>query len=33
MYDYETCLAFLCLVGIIAWLCVEVTFYDSKGRK
>ena len=31
MNDYETCLAFLYFVVIIAWICAEVTFY--KGEK
>jgi len=31
MYDYETCLAFLFFVVVIAWICAEVTFY--KGEK
>jgi hypothetical protein len=30
MNDYETCLAFLFFVGIIAWICAEVTFYKSE---
>ena len=31
MSDYETCLAFLFFVVIIAWVFAEVTFY--KGEK
>lgn len=33
MNDYETCLAFLFFVVIIAWICAEVIYLnDSKGK-